>query len=61
MNLVISIKCDKKGKYKGKYVVNIKEEGKGSSGGFVKYHGIYDSIEFNDRLWEMHLDVEKGR
>lgn len=56
MKLVISIKCDRKGRYKDKYVVNVKEEGKGSSGAFVKYHGVYDEVEFNNKLWEAEGD-----
>uniref|UniRef100_A0A6M3LD31 Uncharacterized protein n=1 Tax=viral metagenome TaxID=1070528 RepID=A0A6M3LD31_9ZZZZ len=53
MNLVISIELDeKKGRHKGKYIVNIKEEGKGSSGGFLMYFGVYDSVVFDNKLWK---------
>lgn len=51
MKLVISIKRSKKGRHKDNFVVNIKEEGKGASGGFIKYYGIYNDIEFNDNVW----------
>ena len=49
--LIISIKIPVKGKDKGKFKVNIKEEGTNAHG-FILYAGTYSKIEFNNKLWQ---------